>query len=269
MNIALVLAGRRRSFDPVAEAEKKCLKAFVEIEGRSMIERVTTTLRDTGRFDSILICLPNGISVDRECPWLESALQRGDVTRVDAAESPVASVLRILETLPEEATLLVTTGDHPLLDAAMVNAFFAGMEAGQADAFGALADVNAIQALYPGMRRTALKFKDESRAGCNLFVFKRAGAPVVRFFCEVEAHRKEPFRLARHLGHGTLLRYLAGQLTLDDALKQLERKTGVRLQVIRLDDPHAGIDVDSLDDLQAARTIIRLHETRLARGNDT
>jgi molybdopterin-guanine dinucleotide biosynthesis protein A len=258
MNIALVLAGRRKSFDPVAEMEKKCLKAFVEIEGRSMVERVTTTLRATGRFHSILISLPKGISVDRECSWLEASIRQGDVSRVDAAESPAGSVLRVLETVPDQATLLVATADHPLLDVEMVNAFFAGMEAGQGDAFGALTDVKAIRALYPKMRRTALEFKDGACAGCNLFAFKRTGIPVVRFFQQLENHRKQPLRLARHLGFGTLLRYLTGRLTLDDALKQLGRKTGARLQVIRLDDPHAGIDVDSLDDLQAARAIIGL-----------
>ncbi len=258
MNIALVLAGRRKAFDPVAEGAKKCLKAFVEIEGRSMVERVTTTLRATGRFHSILISLPNGVPVATDCAWLETSLQQGDVSRVDAAGSPAASVLRVLETVPDQATLLVTTADHPLLDVAMVNAFFAGMEAGQADAFGALTDVKAIRARYPKMRRTALVFKNEACAGCNLFAFKRTGVPVVRFFQQLEDHRKQPFRLASHLGYGTLLRYLTGRLTLDDALKQLGRKTGVRLQVIRLDDPHAGIDVDSLDDLQAVRAIIGL-----------
>jgi molybdopterin-guanine dinucleotide biosynthesis protein A len=253
-----VLAGRRKSFDPVAEGAKKCLKAFVEIEGRSMVERVTTTLRATGRFHSIQICLPHGVPVDNDCPWLGASLRQGDVSRVDAAESPAASVLRVMETMPDRATLLVTTADHPLLSVDMVNAFFAGMEAEPADAFGALTDVNAIRALYPGMRRTALKFNGGACAGCNLFAFKRSGAPVVRFFQQIESQRKHPFRLARHLGYGTLLRYLAGRLTLDDALKQLGRKTGVRLQVIRLDDPHAGIDVDSLDHLQAVRAIIGL-----------
>jgi hypothetical protein len=117
------------------------------------------------------------------------------------------------------------------------------------------------------MRRTALRFKDEACAGCNLFAFRRAAAPVVRFFQRLEDHRKQPFRLARHLGCGTLLRYLMGRLTLDDAVSQLERKTGVRLQIIRLDDPHAGIDVDSLDDLQAVRAIIgsrRLQQSKIA-----
>ena len=147
---------------------------------------------------------------------------------MEAAGSPAASVLRVLETVPEQATLLVTTADHPLLNVDMVNAFFAGLEAEPAEAFGALTDVKAIRALYPEMRRTALRFRDEACAGCNLFAFRRTAAPLVRFFQQLEDHRKQPFRLARHLGYGTLLRYLMGRLTLDDAVSQLERKTGVR-----------------------------------------
>lgn len=113
-----------------------------------------------------------------------------------------------------------------------------------------------IRTRYPGMRRTALSFKDEACAGCNLFAFKRAAVPLVRFFQQLQDHRKQPFRSARHLGYVTLLRYLMGRLTLEDALRQVRRKTGVRLQVIRLEDPHAGIDVDSLEDLEAVRAII-------------
>lgn len=253
----LVLAGNRSATDPVAQASNTSAKAFADIAGRPMIEHVLSTLIAFGRFDAIRVSLPAGLPLPGECPQLEEWLLSGAVLREEPAGSPAASVLRALEKTTTGGALVVTTGDHPLLTAEMLESFLRGFNAAGADAAAALTSADAIRALYPDARRTALRFRDGKFTGCNLFAFAgNSGMPVVRFWKQLEQHRKKPLRVARFLGIATLLRYRFGLLTLDDAIARLGGKTGVKLQAIRLADPHGGIDVDKPDDLELVRSIL-------------
>ena len=255
--IVLVLAGSRSNIDPVARACSTSAKAFAGIGGRPMIEHVLATLISSGHFDPIRVSLPAGLPLADECPQLEKWLLSGAVLREDPAASPSASVLQVLEKIPAGCTLVVTTGDHPLLTPKMLGAFLRDFNASGAGAAAALTSADAIRARYPETRRTALRFRDGDFTGCNLFAFAgTAGMPVVRFWKQLEQHRKKPLKVARFLGVATLLRYRFRLLTLDDALARLGQKTGVKLQAIRLTDPHAGIDVDTPDDLKLVRSIL-------------
>lgn len=253
----LVLAGSRGAIDPVAQASNTSAKAFAGIGGHPMIEHVLATLISCGRFGPIRVSLPAGLPLAGECPQLEKWLLSGAVLREDPAGSPSASVLQVLEKIPAGSSLVVTTGDHPLLTAEMLESFLRDFKTSGAEAAAALTSADAIRARYPETRRTALRFRDGNFTGCNLFAFAgSAGLPVVRFWRQLEQHRKKPLKVARFLGIATLLRYRFGLLTLDGALAQLGRKTGVKLQAIRLADPHAGIDVDTPDDLKLVRSIL-------------
>jgi hypothetical protein len=69
--------------------------------------------------------------------------------------------------------------------------------------------------------------------------------------------RKRPWRLiAQILGPWTVLRYLFGFLTLEQALSSVSQKTGIHVQAIMLPFPQAGIDVDKVEDLMLAETIL-------------
>jgi CTP:molybdopterin cytidylyltransferase MocA len=255
--VALVLAGSRGGIDPVAEVSRKSVKAFAEIGGRPMIERVLSTLHSSGLFDSIQVSLPAGLPLAEECPQLDQWIQTGEVIRQNPAASPSESVLEVLERIEDGGTLVVTTADHPLLTVESLTTFLDRFRAGQAGASAALTSADAIRERYPDMRRTALRFRDGNLAGCNLFAFAgSAGVPVVRFWRQLEQHRKNPLRVARFLGFGALVLYQFRLLTLGGAIRRLEKKTGVNLLAIRLDDPHMGIDVDTPEDLQRVRAIL-------------
>lgn len=259
--LALVLAGSRSALDPVAEAGGKSVKAFVEVQGIPMIERVLVALRETGRCDAIDICLPDHLPVQEESPRLFEWLQAGSIRLIPPDSSPAKSVLRALTGREKDAVLLVTTGDHPLLSSTMVHDLLDAFEDGTADVATGIVGTNAIRQRYPGIRRTAIRFLDGPVTGCNLFAFRgEAGESVVRFWTRMEAHRKRPLRMAWALGIGTTILYALGLLTLDSALKRLGKKLGARLRVVRLADLHAGIDVDTPEDLHMVRGIFEGRE---------
>ncbi len=260
---ALVLAGRRGSSrsDVVAAAGGQAVKALVEINGKTMIERVITTLRESGAVTEIHLCLPDDLELAPTQSRLVAELAEKALFRAPTAFSPSASVRQFVAPRLERETVLVTTADHPLLTPVMVTEFLRGFSASGAEVAVALTRTDAIVARYPESRRTRLTFADGDFSGCNLFAFRGQGATLVLdFWRRVEQHRKQPWRIAHALGWGTLLLYLCRRLSLARLFARLSRRSGTRLHAVLLEDPHAGIDVDTVEDLRLVRSIIAQRE---------
>jgi len=252
---ALVLAGSRSASDPVAQAAGVSAKAFAEVGGRPMLETVARALLDSERFGAIRVAMADDSRLAEACPRLADWMDEGRVKRVRPEATPAETVLRALER-EGEAPCMVTTGDHPFLRAETVATFLDAVDASDAEVAAALTDAEAIRARYPGIRRTALDFRDGAFTGCNLFACAGERARnVARFWVRLEGRRKSPLRLAWALGPKALAEYRFGRLTLRRALDQLERKTGAKLHAVTLLDPESGIDVDTPDDLRLAREI--------------
>ena len=189
-------------------------------------------------------------------PWLEAAVAEGRLHHLAPAPSPSRSARAALEAglaLGARAVAL-TTGDHPLLTAATFRRFVRDALATDADAVAGLADYEAVKAAFPASRRTAMRFADGARCGCNLFLFRGRGAlGVLDFWREVEQDRKRPDRILKRIGPSLAVRYLAGRLTLAEAVERLGAITGTRIAVVDVPDPDAAVDVDSLEDLATVR----------------
>ncbi|MDD3179353.1 MAG: nucleotidyltransferase family protein [Opitutaceae bacterium] len=265
----LILAGRRTVGPPdaVAAAGGRSVKAFVEINGQSMLERVVRTLRQSLAIGEIHLCLPDEADLAEGGPGLASAIAAGPFARVAPASSPSASVRSFVAPRLDRQIVLVTTADHPLLTPAMVETFLEAFATSGAEVGVALADADRISSLYPQSRRTKLAFSDGRLTGCNLFAFRGDGAVrVLDFWRQVDRHRKQPWRIAHALGWGTLALYLCGRLALAGLFTRLSRRFDCRLQAVRLEDPHAGIDVDTPDDLRLVTEIIVRRESGAGRA---
>jgi GTP:adenosylcobinamide-phosphate guanylyltransferase len=259
---ALVLAGSRRGgADPVAAAGGTSHKAVVPVCGRPMLARVVDALLAAGSVGEIRIAIEEP-ALATELPELRQGLASDRVAVVAAGASPAATVLAALERAPDELPLLVTTADHALLTAEIVEHFLAAAPAG-ADVVAAVADAALLTTAYPDAVRTFIRFRGDAVTGCNLFFFRTPGAAAAaRFWTEAERHRKNPARLMRLLGAWPSLRFLLCRMTLEEAVARLGSKLGLELAVVRMPMPEAGIDVDKLSDLALAETILRRREGR-------
>lgn len=254
---ALVLAGSRPGGDPLAAHAGVSHKALIEVDGRTMIERVVGALAAAPEISRIVIAIERP-EVVGSLPGLHAPQCGKPVAFMPAGASPSASVAAALER--EGTPLLATTADHALLRADWVREFLAGCPA-EADAAVALARKEAVLAAAPGTQRTYLRFADGEFSGCNLFLFRRAPARgVVALWREIEAQRKNPARMMLRLGIGWALRYRLGRLRLEDALARLGALAGARLAMVTLSEGRAAIDVDKPADLALVRTLAAREE---------
>jgi hypothetical protein len=153
------------------------------------------------------------------------------------------------------APLLVTTGDHPLLEAGWIAQLVAETPA-DAEVAVMLAERARVERAAPDTHRTWLTFADGQWSGCNLFLLARPGAErAIAAWKQVEADRKRPWRIARRLGLGTLWSYWRGKLTLAEAIERLGRTLGVKAALVAASDGRAAIDVDKPEDLALVRRL--------------
>ena len=255
----MVLAGDRGPHDPVAHHVGAPCKALAPVAGRPMLLRVLDALAASHVIDGATLVGPQREQL-AHCPELTAHLADGALEWLPPQSSPSHSASTALERLPADQPVLLTTADHALLEPGWVNAFCEQAFASGKDAVVGLARHAAVQAAFPGSRRTALRFRDGAYCGCNLFAFLNpAGRRAPAFWQHIEQQRKKPHRLAAALGLGTLLAYLCGRLTLSGGLERLSGKVGARLGAVLLDDPRAAVDVDSVADYELVQSLLARH----------
>jgi len=252
---AIILAADRNAHDPLLEASGACCKALIKIDGTPMLQRVVTALLSSAQVETILLSGPAREHLANS-EFLEHALNKGQISWRAAADSPSSSAWQVMQGLADTTPVLVTTADHPLLTAGIVDHFLDGaLQSGADLAVGTVA-FPAVHAKFPKAKKTVTRFRDGDFCGCNLFAFLTPESRrVAAAWRKVEQQRKNPLRIISQLGWWSVLRYLLGWLTLDQALSRLSERLDVNIRPVHLPFPEAAIDVDSIADQQLVEEI--------------
>jgi GTP:adenosylcobinamide-phosphate guanylyltransferase len=252
---ALVLAGSRGTADPVARAAGVAHKALAAVAGRPMLLRVLDALRQSPSVGRIVLAAQDRDLIDA-LPELARAVDGGSISVISTEASPALTAAAAIRSLPDVFPLLVTTSDHALLTADIIESFTACVPP-DADVAVGLARRTAILGRYPESVRTFIRLGGEGYSGCNLFAFAGPDAvKAVAFWVQMEGYRKTPWKIAARIGMGALLRYVTGRLDLNAAFAELSRMAGVVAVPVVLPQPEAAIDVDKPSDLVQAERIL-------------
>jgi molybdopterin-guanine dinucleotide biosynthesis protein A len=253
---AVVLAGERAGGSKFSQELGLPAGVLVDVDGKTALERVIGALEASSLVHGGVLCGP-AAEIYSNHEIFRNTLAASSFSWIEPRSGPSMSALAGIESIGRFPVLL-TAGDHALLTPELVDYFLARAAELDADMVFGLTPWSLVRSAYPGSRRTVLKFRGEAYCGSNLFaVLNAAGTAGPRFWSELEVDRKKPWRMARRLGPGMLLRYLVGSLTLDDALQRLSSAMGCRVACVRMNDPRAAVDVDSVADRDLAVRILR------------
>lgn len=246
----LILAGQREGVvDPLCAQAGITRKAVLPINGRPMIDYVLEALSRAGLKQPFHI---SGYSADHDKRLVQSP----------QAPGPAGSTLAALTHRDEKGDridfpVIVTTADHPLLKAEMVESFIEGARQSGADFCVGLASRETIQPAYPDIKRTYLKFADIAVSGCNLFYLaNEKGVEAVKFWQKAQHYRKRPIKLASQFGWRILIDYVLGKLTLDGAFKYASNHLNIIAKPVLIPIAEAAIDVDKPSDKRWVEAIL-------------
>ena len=253
----LVLAGRREGADPFAEAVGASHRALIPVHGIPMLLRVLRCLESAREISRCTVSIDRPALLE-SVPELATQLQSGRLACHRSLDSVSRSVAGALDQLGlETGPVFVTTADHALLTPEMVDHCTAAADQSDADLLVGLVSKTQIRARYPDTTRTYIPLRGEAWSGANVFVFRTpASRRAAEFWGRAERHRKQPWRLARAIGFGALLRFALRRLDLDAAFVHLSHAAGCRIAPLRLPFAEAAIDVDRESDLELAEQIL-------------
>jgi GTP:adenosylcobinamide-phosphate guanylyltransferase len=251
---AIILAGQRPGKDRLAEAFGEDWKALVEIGGEAMVTRVVRAVGATAGISKSVVLV-------QEPEALRAAVEAGGVAHILASRAGISESIRaIAGTSDAPWPVLITTADHPLLTAAMIEAFLS--KSGGCDIAIGMVERGVMLAAYPTNERTWLKFRDGHWSGANLFALNTpAAGAALNLWAEAEKDRKKVWKLFLHFGPWLAFRAITRTIGLSDALSQAGKRLGLTARVVALSDAEAAIDVDKVSDHILAEAILATRET--------
>lgn len=246
---AIVLAGSRSGRDAFAEQYGTDLKALIPIAGEPMVRRPVRALLNSGAVGQV-------VALSQAPERIAAAVDADPRVEFRASLGTIAeTMLGLLDDPATQWPLLVTTADHALLDAAMIDEFCTG--AGDASVALAVVERQVLLRRFPNAQRTWLKFRGGAYTGANLFILSSpAVRPAIELWRSVEQDRKRAWRVLSLLGPVTLLCIALRLVSLDEVAKQLSTRLGLNVRTVKLSDPLAGIDVDKPADHDLVEAIL-------------
>lgn len=264
---AVVLAGERPGGSALSRAFNVSASVMVPVAGQSALARVLDAIGSSRQVGPGVICGPAANAVSED-PALEQLLANSGFAWLAPGSGPAASA-RAAVAAASAYPVLLTAGDHALLQPAIIDEFcasVAALNARQAHDFViGFVPYALVRSAWPQSRRTVLKFSDGQFCGSNLFaVLTPAGLQALTFWRQAETDRKRPWRIARRFGLPALARYLLRRLSLPAALASLSEATGCRVGWVKIDHARAAVDVDSIADQQLADCILAQEDSGLS-----
>lgn len=210
-------------------------KAFIEMNGRVMIDYVLDCYRSMGELAGIGIVGP------------PAQLNRGDdAIVIPQSSSMVANVLAAAE-LFKEGWLLLSSCDIPLITPEAIRDFLGRCQG--ADMFYPLVKKEDCDRVFPEMQRTWVTLQDGLFTGGNVVLIRTskvaaAAGPAGDFF----AARKSPMQLASLVGVSTLLKFLLKKLSIAEVERKMAKILGLSCKAVITPYPELGTDVDKETD---------------------
>ena len=253
---ALLLAGSRPGADPLASAFGVPAKALVPLAGEAMLSRVARALVGHPRIGRVIVLAQadHALTAGADTAWMAD---HPAISFEHGGDSVSAAAAAALERHPGAYAFLVTTADHGLLDAAMLDAFIGGAERSGADVAVAVVERRILEAAWPGNKRTWLKFRGGSYSGANLFWFASPRAlNALNLWRTIEQQRKRGRAIVAAFGPLMLAAVALRLLTLQGALRRGGRRLGLTAAAVELPIAEACIDIDKVEDHALATEIL-------------
>lgn len=230
-------------------------KAFVEIDGVTLIGRVLAALRASKRIARIVVVAPPAMRAHRDLT-LADELRPDGVHITESLRNGIAGSDR-------DADLLIAASDLPVLTPLAVDDFVSGVNALAADVVYGCVEEQAHLQRFPEVPHTWARMRDGTYCGGGLAAIKPRVLPTLERFIErLGAARKYPLRLASLFGWDMLARFALGRLSIAQAEARAAKILGAPVRALISPYPETAVNVDRSSDVPLAERLVRSNDAQ-------
>ena len=224
-------------------------KAFVEIGGIALVERVITALRSAPAVARIIAVAP-AAAHDR------AALAGADERRSDGTRMVESLESGLTGAAPDEV-ILIAASDLPILSTAAIGEFLEHVNARDLDVAYAIVSQRDHLAAYPAVPHTWAKMVEGRFCGGGLVALKPRVLPALRAVLDdLGAARKSPLRLAALFGWDVFPRFALGSLSVAAAERRASAILHAPAGAILCTHPEIAVNVDRVSDIELANGLV-------------
>ena len=242
MHCAITAGGRPKPDDPLYAYTQGQAKAFLDMGGRTMLERVIDGLQSSRYIEDIVVV---GLS--------EAEGKRLQTSRPVAAFLPdqgslfanaLAGVRWVNESRPGSQQIILSSADIPLISGPIINNFIENCRPFDRVLYYTMVSREVMEKRFPNSKRTFVRLKDAEIAGGDIFLAQTKITETNHDLWKAATNaRKHAWQLARIVGFWTLFKYLTRQLSLAEIEATGSRMLKAPVKIIL--SPHAELGMDA------------------------
>jgi len=255
---AIVLAGGRLPpDDPASATVPGGLKCLQVVGDRTMLQRSLDALSAARGIERVVVVgVPPETLLDCAHPLEVIPAERDMIRSLQAAAVRLVAARRGAAT--DRAQALVVSADAPLVTGEMLDWMRERALEGGADVTVCTVERSVMEARFPGAKRTYVRLRDAELCGGDVAAFRLAIADHgVELAERLVRARKHPWQIAAIVGPGTLAALMAGRLTLAQALRALNARLDLKLNVLVSPYAEMAMDVDKPEQLALVRAELK------------
>ncbi|MCA9953809.1 MAG: nucleotidyltransferase family protein [Anaerolineales bacterium] len=256
INCVVLAGGLPQPGEPMYELTQGKSKALIDMNGRTMLERVVDALQDSHSGGEIVVV---GLGSDLGMSFHKSVYHTHD--HGSLMKNTLAGIAKMRELHPETNLMLICSADIPTLTPQIVDEFVQACEPFDNGLVYNFVDKATLEARFPHSNRTYVKLKDALIAGGDMTLIQADLSDTNRDIWEALTNsRKHAWQLARIVGFRFLLKFLLRQLSIADIEAVTKRITGRPAKIMLNRHAEIAMDADKPEQVLLLRADIERRE---------
>lgn len=249
MNAIVTAGGIPQPKDPLYTYSHGDSKALIDVAGKPMIQWVLDALSDAKNVDNVIVIglsAKSGLSCKKPLHFLSN---RGRMLA-----NIVAGVNKSVELKKKDEYVLVVSSDIPAVKGEMVDWLIDTCMETKDDIYYGICPREVMETRFPDSKRTYTHLKDMDVCGADMnLTHVRMATEHLDMWESLIGSRKSPLKQASIIGLGTLLALFMRRLTLEDAIKRVCDRIGIKGRAIIWQHAEPCMDVDKPHQLELLR----------------
>jgi GTP:adenosylcobinamide-phosphate guanylyltransferase len=259
MDAIVTAGGIPRPEDPLYSYSHGDSKALIDVAGKPMIQWVLDALGEAKKVDNVIII---GLSPKSGVTCKKPIHYVSNQGRMLA--NIVAGVNKALEINKRNKYVLVVSSDIPTIKPEMVDWLVKTCMETKDDLYYGVCPRDVMEARFPDSKRTYTHLKDMDVCGADINITHvRMTTEHLDMWESLIGSRKSPLRQASLIGFGTLFALFTRRLTLDDAVRRVCERIGIKGRAIVWPYAEPCMDVDKPSQLELLRADLAGQQTQV------